>query len=274
VIRFSVNISILFREVPFVERFALVRDAGFTAVEFWWPTGEDLRAVEGAALASGLAVVGINFDAGDMAAGDRGLAADPAREARFRENVPVALELARRLGCRQLNALVGLQIEGLEREEQLETARRNVAFAADRAAEQGATVLIEAINTFENGPYLLRTTREAADFVRRVGRENVRLQYDVYHMQRMEGNLVATIREHIHEIAHVQVADSPDRGEPGTGEINFTYLFRELEGLGYRGWVGLEYRPSTGVTTESFGWVPREARDVPTEAGVLNVQPG
>jgi hydroxypyruvate isomerase len=197
----------------------------------------------------------INFDAGDMPAGDRGVLSDPDRHERFRANVPVALELARDLGCGKLNALVGLELAPEQREEQLALAQDNVGWAADRAAEQGAQVLIEAVNTFENGPYLLSTTRQAAAFVRAVGRPNVKLQYDAYHMQRMEGNLVATLREHIADIAHVQLADSPGRGEPGTGEINFTYVLAELEALGYDGYVGLEYNPTTAATEDSLGWL-------------------
>ena len=258
--RFSVNISILYTEVPFLERFARAAASGFGAVEFWWPRGENLGKVEDAARDAGVDVVLFNFDAGDMPSGDRGLLSDPARQAEFRANVPVALGLAERLGCIRLNALVGLAQFGLDRDEQLALARENVVWAADQAAQIGASVLIEAVNTFENGPYLLSRTPDAADFVRSVARPNVRLQYDVYHMQRMEGNLAATLSEHLPLVAHIQIADSPRRNEPGTGEINFGYLFRHIEELGYKGYIGLEYRPSSGSTEESLGWLPREAR--------------
>lgn len=258
--RFSANVSILFKEAPFLERFGRVREAGFSAVEFWWPSGEDLGEVEAAVSDAGLSVALFNFDAGDMPAGDRGLVSDPDRAGRFRENVPVALELARRLGCRRMNVLVGHEKEGMGREEQLALARENVAFAADRAREASVTVLVEAVNTFENGPYLLYTTGQTVEFVRGVGRENVGVQHDLYHMQRMEGNLVATLRENIGHIGHVQVADSPGRGEPGTGEIHYPYVLAELEGLGYDGYVGLEYNPTTGTTEESFSWLPEEGR--------------
>ena len=158
-----------------------------------------------------------------MAAGDRGLIADPARRDAFRANVPVALGLAEAMGCRMLNALAGHALDGLDREAQLELARDNVRFAADAAAAQGADVLIEAVNTFENGPYLLASTGAASAFARSTGRDNVRLQYDAYHMARMEGDLAATIERHLGEIAHVQIADSPGRGQPGTGEIDFDH---------------------------------------------------
>jgi hydroxypyruvate isomerase len=259
-VRFSANVSILFKEAPFLERFGRAREAGFSAVEFWWPLGEDLKEVEAAVSDAGLSVALFNFDAGDMPAGDRGLVSDPDRAGRFRENVPVALDLSRRLGCRRMNVLAGHEKEGMGREEQLSLARENVAFAADKAREAGVTVLVEAVNTFENGPYLLHTTEQAVEFVRGVGRENVGIQHDLYHMQRMEGNLVATLREHVGVIGHVQIADSPGRGEPGTGEIRYPFVLAELEGLGYDGYVGLEYNPTTGATQESLGWLPKELR--------------
>jgi hydroxypyruvate isomerase len=258
--RFSLNVSILFTEVPLLERFARARDAGFDAVELWWPRGEDLAVVRAAIEDAGVDVVVLNFDAGDMPAGDRGLISDPDRQDEFRANVPVALELAEAVGCTKLNALAGHELPGIERAAQLELARDNVRFAADAAGAQGAEVLIEAVNTYENGPYLLSRTQAASDFVRSVGRDNVRLQYDAYHMQRMEGDLTATIERHIGEIAHVQIADSPGRGQPGTGEINFDYVLRRLEELGYDGHVGLEYKASAGDIEGSLEWLPREQR--------------
>ena len=219
------NVSILFTERPFLERFAAARRAGFGAVEFWWPT-DDPAAVAGAVRDAGVEVALINFDGGDVAAGDRGLANDPAREARFHANVPVALELARAVGCRQLNALVGIALPELPRDEQLARAAANVRLAARAAAP--LTVLIEAINTLDNGPYLVPTTAEAAAFVRAVGEPNVRLQYDVFHMTRMGEDVEAALREHIDAIAHVQIADHPGRGEPGSGQIDFAALFAHL----------------------------------------------
>jgi hydroxypyruvate isomerase len=255
-VKFCANVSMLFKEAPFLDRFARAAAAGFAAVEFWWPAGEALADVEEAIRGAGLQVALFNFDAGEMAAGDRGLLSDPDRAQQFRENVPVALELARRIGCRRLNALVGLERSPGERAAQLDRAAENVRFAADQAAPLGVDITIEAINTFENGPYLVPTTRAAAAFIDRVERPNVRLQYDAYHMQRMEGNLVATIEQFLPRIAHVQVADSPGRGEPGTGEINYRFVLDAIEALGYGGWVGLEYNPTTATTEESLGWMP------------------
>jgi hydroxypyruvate isomerase len=256
--RFCPNVSILFKEVPLLERFGRAAEAGFSAVEFWWPGGERLEDVEAAIRDAGLSVALFNFDAGDMPAGDRGLLSDPDRAEGFRENVPVALELAQRLECPRLNALVGLELDG-RREEQLGLAAENVGWAADQAAPLGIDVMIEAVNTWENGPYLVSTTAAAAAFQDRLDRPNVKLQWDAYHMQRMEGNLVANLREYIDRIAHIQVADSPGRGEPGTGEIHHPYLFEQIEAVGYRGWVGLEYNPTTS-TEESLGWLPADRR--------------
>jgi hydroxypyruvate isomerase len=269
--RFSANVSILFKDVPFLERFGRAAATGFSTVEFWWPSDEDPSAVEKAVKDANLQVALMNFDAGDMAAGDRGLAGDPEREGRFRENVPVALELARSMDCRRMNVLVGHALAGMKRDEQLAIAQRNVGFAADEARKVGVEVLVEVVNTFENGPYLLRTTEGAVRFVRGVGRENVKVQHDLYHMQRMEGNLVANLREHVGLIGHVQIADSPGRGEPGTGEIHYPYVLAALEELGYDGYVGLEYNPTTETTEESLGWLPEELRDKDAAVRDLNL---
>lgn len=254
--RLAANITLLFAEHPFAERFERAAAAGFKAVELWWPGSEHAARVPELARAAGVEVALMNFDAGDMAGGDRGLLSDPAREEAFRDHVAVALEIAAAARCTRLNALVGLRLEALALEDQLSLARENVQFAADAARDQGAQVLIEAVNTIENGPYLLSRTAQAAEFVAGVERENVALQYDAYHMQRMEGNLVATIEEHFDRIAHVQVADSPGRNEPGTGEIDYGFVLGRLEELGYGGYVALEYRPSGGDTLASLRWLP------------------
>ncbi|MGB3681113.1 MAG: TIM barrel protein [Rubrobacteraceae bacterium] len=269
--RFSANVSILFKETPFLERFRLAAEAGFGAVEFWWPAGEDLDEVEKAVKDAGLRVALFNFDAGDMAGGDRGLVGDPERQQQFRDNVPVALELARLLDCRRMNVLLGHEIESMGREEQLALARENVGFAADAAREVGIELVVEAVNTFENGPYLIYTTGEAVEFVNSLGRGNVAIQHDFYHMQRMEGDLVAKLRQHIGKIGHVQIADSPGRGEPGTGEIHYPYVLGALEELGYDGYVGLEYNPTTEATEDSFGWLPFELRDTDVPVSELKI---
>ena len=253
--KFCANVSMLFKEVAFLERFERAARAGFRGVELWWPGGEALDEVASAIEDAGVEVALMNFDAGDMPAGDRGLAGLPERSVEFRANVPVALELAQRIGARRLNALVGLEASPATREAQLAHGAENVAWAADQAAAIGADVTIEPVNRYDNGPVLLSTTRQAIAFMDAVDRPNVKLQYDVFHMQRSEGNLVATLRELAPRIGHVQVADAPGRGEPGTGEINYPYVLDAIEATGYDGWIGLEYNPTTPTTETSLAWM-------------------
>jgi hydroxypyruvate isomerase len=255
-LRFSANLSLLFRERPFVERFEAAARSGFDAVEFWWPDGEDLSAVEAAVVDAAVQVVMMNFYAGDMAAGDRGLMADPDRQDEFRSNIPVALGLAGRLGCKQLNALVGGRLEHLSRDDQIALAHENLARAARDARREGVCVLVEAVNTVDNDAgYLISHTADAVAFIERVATDNIGLLHDLYHMQRMEGNLTATLREHAGLIRHIHVADSPGRNEPGTGEINYPFILAAIADAGFDGYVGLEYRPSTPATEDSFGWL-------------------
>jgi len=253
--KFSANVSLLFADVPLVERFGRAAAAGFDTVEMWWPSGQDLAAVEAAVQAAGVRVDVLNFDAGDLPAGDRGLLSNPRRQGQFAENVPIALGLAQRLGCAKLNALVGVELDDVSPRDQLELARANVAHAARRAAAQGAQVLIEAVNTFENGRYLLPTTAAAAEFVASVGEPNLALQYDAYHMTVMGEDVMVSLERHFGRVGHVQIADAPGRGEPGSGEIDFDAVFRLLARLGYDGHVGLEYKPTTEVAEDSLGWI-------------------
>jgi hydroxypyruvate isomerase len=265
--RYAVNVSILFTEHPYLERFAAARAAGFDAVETWWPDGVDPDDVAAAVADADLDVALMNIPAGDMAAGDRGLLGDPAREAELRAGLEPAIELARRIGAPRINALVGLAVPGLQRDEQLALVAENLRRVADAAAPHGIEVLIEAVNTIENGPYLIATTAAADALRERVGRANVRLQYDVYHMQRMEGNLVDTITRYLPAIAHVQVADCPGRNQPGTGEINYPFVLERLAALGYDGYVALEYRAPGGDTLASLDWLPAAERASRTAGG-------
>ncbi len=252
--KFCINVSILFTERPFLERFAWVRQAGFSAVEFWWPHGEDLDAVRSATEESGVEVALLNFDGGDLAAGERGLLSDPDTVDSFRANVEVALDFGRRVGCSSFNALVGLRDRRQERPEQLELARDSVRWAADAAAKLGSQVLIEPINRWDVPDYLVGTTGDALAFIGEVDKPNVRLQFDCYHVQRGQGDVVGTLRRCVDSVGHVQIADSPDRHEPGTGELRFEYILDEIERLGYDGYVGLEYVPSTR-SQDSFAWL-------------------
>jgi hydroxypyruvate isomerase len=254
-LRFSPNLYLLWADLPLPERFARAAGAGFGAVELWWPGDDDAARLPELTQRWGLHLALLNFDAGNMAAGDRGLAADPAYTARLRAHVPLALRVAADCGCPRLNLLAGLREERYPLGQQLQLARDTVAWAADQAAEAGREVMIEAVNSLENGPYLLTTTAAAAAFIRQVGRPNVRLQYDAYHMQRMEGDLTTTLDTYWSLISHIQIADVPGRGEPGTGEINYRFLLGHLDQKGYDGYVGLEYRPSGGSPEDSFGWL-------------------
>ncbi len=259
-LKFDLNISILLKEVPFIERFAQAARLGFGAVEFWWPGDEFLSQVEEQLQATNLKVALMNFDAGNMAAGERGFLNDPQQQERFRANVPVAIKFAQRIGIPQLNALIGNTLPGSSRETQLDLVRENLAWAADRAAEAGIGVVVESLNIFENQKYLLTNTQDTLKLLAEVGRPNLKYQYDVYHMQRMEGNIIATLQEHITRIGHIQVADSPGRHEPGTGELHYPHVLAALDTLDYQGYIGLEYNPSTS-SEASFAWLPQNKRN-------------
>ena len=259
-IRYAVNVSILFREMPYLERFAAARAAGFDAVETWWPSGVDHDEIVAAVEDADVDVVLMNLGAGEMASGDRGLLADPLRTEEFERNLPEALDLARRVRAPRVNALVGLALAGADRADQLRLVTTNLRRVADAASESGIAVLIEAINTIENGPYLVATSAEADALRRQVARSNVWLQYDAYHMQRMEGDVLQTIERYLEVIAHVQIADSPGRNQPGTGEIPYPSFLARLEALGYAGHVALEYQAPDGDTSASLEWLPRSLR--------------
>jgi hydroxypyruvate isomerase len=265
---FSLNVSILFAELPYLDRFAAARAAGFTAVESWWPSSHDLDRVVEAVRESGVELVALNFDGGDMPAGDRGILSDPERAERFRENVPIALEVAARAGCTRLNALLGLERPELERAEQLALAVEQVRWAADRASDRGATVLIEPINRPDNGPYLLDTAAAVAEFIAALGRPNVRLLLDCFHAQRAGDDPAGAVARHLAAIGHVQIADSPGRHEPGTGEIDFRRLLESLARFGYEGHVGLEYL-ARETTADSLAWLPASQRSGDFDVGAV-----
>jgi hydroxypyruvate isomerase len=243
------------KEIPFPERFAAAADLGFGAVEFWWPAGEDLTVLAQRVRSAGLEVALFNFDAGNMAAGDRGMLNDPACEALFRANVPQALDFAHQLGCTRINALIGKWLPNEDRASQLERARTNLRWAAEQAAAAGVTIVVESLNTWENQGYMLTNTADTLAFLQSIEMPNVAYQYDVYHMQRMEGNVSATIRNQIAQIGHIQIADSPGRNQPGTGELAFPFIFKTIVESGYTGYIGLEYNPR-GTLAESLAWLP------------------
>ena len=258
-LRFDVNISFLLKEVPFLERFERAASLGFSAVEFPWPGDDNLDAVTQQVSVTGLKVVLMNFDAGNMAGGERGFLNDENREEWLHAHVPRAIEFAVQIGCPRLNALVGNSIPGKSREEQFDQVRENLAWIADHAATAGIGIVVEALNSFESPNYLLTNTHDTLKLLSEVNRPNLKYQYDMYHMQRMEENLIAPLREQIGWIGHIQIADSPERHEPGTGEIHFARVLEALDVLGYQGYVGLEYHP-TRSSEESFAWLPADRR--------------
>jgi len=251
---FAANLTMLFTEVPFMERFALARAAGFRAVEYLFPYDYPAEQLKAQLDRHGLRQVLFNLPAGDWGKGDRGIAADPARVGEFRAGLSRAVDYARVLGVVNLNCLAGKQVAGVDVERQRETLVENLRFAARLLAGQGLRLLVEPINHFDIPGFLLNRTGQVLELLDQVGEANAFLQFDVYHAQREEGELAATLRGQLHRIGHIQVADNPGRHQPGTGEINFPFLFAEMDRLGYPGHVGLEYIPSPD-TASSFAWM-------------------
>ena len=259
--KFAANLTMLFTELPFMQRFEAAAKAGFDAVEYLFPypfTKEELVA---ALQANGLKQVLHNLPAGDWDAGERGIACHPDRVEEFRAGVDRAIEYATALGCPQVNCLVGKLPAGVSEADARKTLVENLRFAAKKLQAANIRLLIEPINTFDIPGFYLNRTAQAISIIEEVGADNLYLQYDIYHAQRMEGELGATITKHIARIAHVQVADNPGRNEPGTGEINYGFLFALLDKLGYAGDVGCEYKPAT-TTNAGLGWLESARRQL------------
>ena len=267
-LRYEVNCSILFTELPLLERPAAVKAAGFDAVEFWWPFAEavpndkDVDAFVAAVQDAGVQLVGLNFFAGDMPAGDRGLVSWPARSAEFGDNVDVTVDIGERLGCTAFNALYGNRVEGVAPEAQDELGAENLALAARAAARIGGTVLVEPVSGAERYPLL--TAADALGAIDRAvaagaGEGSIGLLADLYHLAVNGDDVDAVIAQHASRVAHVQIADAPGRNEPGTGSLPLERQLAALEAAGYDGWVGLEYKPAT-TSADSFEWLPRERR--------------
>src|SRR5690606_15946359 len=251
-IRLSANVSTLFTELPFLDRFEAAAAAGFRAVECQFPYAFEPEQIAGQLARHGLSCVLINAPPGQE--GDRGIASHPGREREFDASIELAARHARALGVQQLHVMAGLMPSGADRHRHEETYVTNIARAAARLADDGINVLIEPINTRVDVPgYFLGSTAQAMACIERAGRANIRLQYDVYHMQIMEGDLLRSIERLLPFIGHMQIADNPGRHEPGTGEIAFERLLPRIDALGYQGYIGCEYSPAAG-TTEGLGW--------------------
>lgn len=251
--QFAANLSMLFCEVPFMDRFAAARAAGFDAVEYLFPYAYAKADLVAQLKQHQLRQVLHNLPAGDWDAGERGIACHPDRVAEFRAGVVRAIDYATALGCPRVNCLAGKVPPGVAPEHAHITFVGNLRFAAAALAEAGIRLLIEPINHYDIPGFFLTRTAQALGIVEEVGSDNLFVQYDIYHAQRMEGELAGTLQKHLHRIGHIQLADNPGRHEPGTGEINFRWLLQHIDALGYQGTIGCEYKPRT-TTTQGLGW--------------------
>lgn len=254
--KFAANLSMLFTEVEFLDRFELAAKAGFTAVEFLFPYAWPAEVIRERLQSNHLTLVLHNLPAGNWEAGERGIACLPDRVEEFRQGVHKAVQYAQALGVKQLNCLAGKAPEGVATDVLQQTLVDNLRYAAQALQAAGLNLLIEPINTYDIPGFFLNRTTQALEIIDAVGMANVYVQYDLYHAQRMEGELAATVEKYLKRIGHIQLADNPGRHEPGTGEMNYTFLFKHLQRIGYQGWIGCEYKPATS-TQAGLGW--REA---------------
>lgn len=252
--RLAANLTMLFTELPFLDRFAAAAAAGFKAVEFVSPYAETPTAIADAARSNDLQVVLFNFPPGDWGAGERGFAADPARVGEFRESIDTALLYARATGCRTLHVMAGKVADGADRSEWRRTLIDNVRLASAAVAADGITIVLEPINTRVDMPtYFYGHSADVLAVIDEAKCDNVKLLFDIYHLQIMEGDVARSIANLSSMIGHIQIADNPGRNEPGTGELNYPWLFSHIAKLGYDGWIGCEYVPANG-TLEGLGW--------------------
>ena len=252
--KFAANLTMLYNELPFLERFDAAAASGFRGVEFLFPYAFAPDEIAERLNRNRLALVLHNLPPGNWEAGERGIACHPNRVGEFQDGVGKAIAYAKILGAPQLNCLAGIVPQGVTRDAARATFVANLAFAAAKLKAEGIRLLIEPINTFDMPGFFLSGTRQAIDIIDAAGADNVFVQYDIYHMQRMEGELANTIKANLARIRHMQLADNPGRNEPGTGEINYAFLFRCIDQLGYDGWIGCEYKPAT-TTTAGLSWL-------------------
>ena len=256
--RFAANLTMLFNEVPFLDRFERAARAGFEAVEFLFPYAYSVGELKDRLETNRLKLVLHNLPAGDWDAGERGIACLPDRIDEFRGGVGAAIEYAKTLGVPQVNCLAG-KAAGVPEHLLHQTFVENLRYAAGELKRAGIKLLIEPINTYDIPGFYLNRTAQALSIIDEVGSDNLFVQYDIYHAQRMEGELIATLEKNLARIAHVLLADNPGRHEPGTGEIHYGNVFAALDRIGYSGWVGCEYKPAT-TTEAGLGWLPQAKR--------------
>ncbi|MEX9755158.1 2-oxo-tetronate isomerase [Providencia vermicola] len=252
--KFAANLSMMFNEVPFIQRFERAAQAGFTGVEYLFPYEEQPEAIAEELKKHGLTQALFNMPAGDWAAGERGMASMPGREDEFAKGVHTALHYAKALGCQQVHAMAGKVDARFTPEQQRACFIKNIQYAADVMAEHGIRVLIEPINTRDMPGYFLTTQKQAEALLPEIARENVFIQLDLYHCQIMEGDLLKTIERLWGKFSHIQIASVPYRHEPDSGEVNYPWIFEQLDKMGYQGWLGCEYHPA-GRTEDGLGWL-------------------
>ncbi|RDE08704.1 hydroxypyruvate isomerase [Pelagibacterium lacus] len=252
--KFCANLTMLFNEVPFPERFARAAASGFEGVEFLFPYEFEADALKDELRTHGLTQVLHNLPAGNWQAGERGNAIFPDRTEEFRQGVDKAIRYATTLECDKVNCLAGIMPADADPDLVRSTFVENLRFAAQRLGEHGIRLLIEPLNRFDVPGFYLNTVDQAVDIINETGSDNIAVQFDLYHQQRTRGELIGTFQTHAKHIGHVQLADNPGRHEPGTGEINFPFIFRTLDAAGYDGWIGCEYAP-LGGTEDGLGWM-------------------
>lgn len=252
--RFAANLTMLFTEAPFLDRFALASKAGFKAVEFLFPYAFGIDELKSRLTDNQLELTLHNLPAGNWDGGERGIACLPDRVEEFKAGVPKAIEYASALGVPKVNCLIGKVPAGADAALVKKTVVENLRFAAGELKKAGIKLLIEPINTFDIPGFYLTGTNQALALIEEVGSDNLFVQYDIYHMQRMEGELIATMTKHLAKIGHIQLADNPGRNEPGTGEIHYGHVFAAIDKIGYDGWIGCEYKPAT-TTEAGLGWL-------------------
>ncbi len=252
--KFAANLTMLFTEVPFLERFEKAYLAGFKAVEYLFPYAFEAKELAEKMQAFGFEQALFNMPPGDWNAGERGFAAIPGREDEFKDSVDTALMYAKALGCKKVHAMSGLLDERFTKEQHVETFISNIRFAADQFAEQDIELMIEPLNNRDAPNYFVAHQRDAVELIKLVDRPNVKLQLDLYHAQIMDGDLSTLIHEVAPYTGHIQIASVPERHEPSEGELNYPHLFKVLDDSGYQGWIGCEYKPRT-TTEAGLGWV-------------------
>jgi hydroxypyruvate isomerase len=258
--KFCANLTMLWNDLDFTDRFAAAAKAGFAGVEYLFPYDYDKNQLAELLDKNGLTQVLFNLPAGNWAGGERGIGCHPRRIGEFQDGVGKAIEYARALGCKQVNCLAGIRPTQLDPMVARETYIKNLQFAAPWLKTEGIKLLIEPINTRDIPGFYLCYPQQALEVIKVVGSDNLFLQYDIYHAQVMEGDLAHTIETHLERIPHMQLADNPGRNEPGTGEINYPYLFAHIDRIGYRGWIGCEYKPKT-TTDAGLGWIKPYLQD-------------